>query len=51
MSEGFVGWAKAYRAVPTFKSTDEKVGMRRLSSGAHSRDLLALPTLQILGND
>jgi hypothetical protein len=39
MSEGFAGWAKAHRAVTTFKSTDEKVGTLRF---AH---------LQILGNN
>src|SRR5215475_13032181 len=38
-----VGWAKARRAVPTAFRT---VGTRSLSSGAHLRDPLALPTLR-----
>jgi hypothetical protein len=37
----------ALRAVPTILAVLLKVGTRSLSSGAHSRDPLALPTLGI----
>jgi hypothetical protein len=42
-----MGWAKAPCAVPTISAAIETVGTRSLSSGAHSRDPLALPTLHI----
>jgi hypothetical protein len=51
----FVGWAKARsrRAHHFFSnhyvSTKVSVGTRSLSSGAHSRDPLALPTLHDSG--
>jgi hypothetical protein len=42
-----VGWAKgALAPCPPFQTTDVMVGTRSLSSGAHSRDPLALPTLR-----
>jgi hypothetical protein len=44
-TRGAVGWAKARRAVPTISAANKMVGTRSLSSGAHSRDPLALPTL------
>jgi hypothetical protein len=42
------GWAKAQSAVPTVNQHRRclMVGTRSLSSGAHSRDPVALPTLQ-----
>ena len=44
-----VGWAKRACAVPTISSNRKMVGTRSLSSGARSRDPVALPTLQIFG--
>ena len=43
-----VGWAERASAVPTIypRSSTRMVGTRSLSSGAHSRDPVALPTLQ-----
>ncbi|OCK54342.1 hypothetical protein LMTR3_25990 [Bradyrhizobium sp. LMTR 3] len=48
-NDGFVDGQRRIRAVPTIypRAHFAMVGTRSLSSGAHSRDPLALPTLQL----